>query len=322
MVRNVVIAAVDGVELLDVAGPAAVFHAASQSRERRGHPPAYRVVIAAPGSQIQTSGIRICTSPFDRTRMPVDTLLVGGAFDFIERRFARKELRPFLSLARRARRVGSVCTGAFILAELGVLDGRRATTHWLAIPAFTKRYSRVRVVSDAIYVKDGKYYTSAGVSAGIDLALALVSEDLGHEVAVEVARMLVVFLHRPGGQSQFSTMLRHQAADDDRIRSVQVGVIDDPASDHRLQTLARRAHMSERNFIRAFTHQTGLSPGRFVRRARLESSQQRLQTTDAQLEVVASNCGFGSAEVLRRAFLAQFGVTPSDYRARFRARQE
>jgi transcriptional regulator GlxA family with amidase domain len=218
--------------------------------------------------------------------------------------------------AAGARRVASVCTGAFVLAELGLLDGRRAATHWRHASALARRYPRVLVEPDAIHVRDGRYVTSAGISAGIDLTLALVEEDHGAAVARSVARELVVFMQRPGGQSQFSAALAVPPARSDLLRSVIEGVLADPAADHGLAAMAARAAVSPRHLTRLFRSELGTTPGRWLERVRFDRAQQLLLEGHG-VTAAAFGSGLGSDETLRRVFARQLGTTPSEFRARF-----
>ena len=219
--------------------------------------------------------------------------------------------------ARRSRRVGSVCTGAFLLARAGLLDGRRATTHWAACQALQRGYPSVEVEPDPIFVRDGNVYTSAGVTAGIDLTLALVEEDLGPCAALDVARELVLFIRRPGGQAQFSAGLAGQSAERPSLRSLQAWIADHLQADLSVAALAERSFMSVRNFARAFAGEVGVTPAAYVEALRLERARTLLETTDAQLEEIAGLCGFGTVETLRRTFGRRLSVNPSDYRSRF-----
>ena len=218
----------------------------------------------------------------------------------------------------RSRRVASVCTGAFLLARAGLLDGRRATTHWASCADLAARYPAVKVEADPIFVRDGDVATSAGVTAGMDLALALVEEDLGRDVALEAARHLVVFLQRPGGQAQFSAQLAAQTADRAPLRQLQAWIPDHLDEDLSVPALARRACMSDRNFARAFRRETGRTPGAYVEAARVERARIALETGDLPVEAIARQVGFGTVETLRRAFRRQVGVSPIEYRTRFR----
>jgi transcriptional regulator GlxA family with amidase domain len=215
-------------------------------------------------------------------------------------------------------RVASICTGAFVLAAAGLLDGRRATTHWASCRSLAERHPRVEVDPDPIFVRDGDVWTSAGVTAGLDLALALVEEDLGRRVALEVARWLVVFLQRPGGQSQFSAPLVAQAAQRRPLRDLQAWVAEHLGEDLTVARLAERVAMSERTFSRAFRRETGITPAVWVEGLRVERARMALEDSDAGVHVVARACGFGSVETLRRAFHRRLGVGPAAYRSRFR----
>ncbi len=210
-----------------------------------------------------------------------------------------------------------MCTGAFLLARAGILDGRKATTHWAACAALERTHPTVEVQPDPIFVRDGNVYTSAGVTAGIDLALALVEEDLGAEAALEVARSLVLFIRRPGGQAQFSRGLAGQAASRPGISQLQAWILDHLDHDLAVAALAERAFMSPRNFARVFTAEVGVTPAAYVEAVRLERARMLLETTDKQLEEIAQLCGFGTVETLRRTFARRLHVSPSDYRQRF-----
>jgi transcriptional regulator GlxA family with amidase domain len=247
----------------------------------------------------------------------VDTLIVGGGMHYEEvLRDAR--IAPCLQrLANGARRTCSVCTGAFLLANAGLLQGRSATTHWAFCDELARRHPDVNVRPDEIFVRDGHITTSAGVTAGLDLALALVEEDFGPEVARTVARWTVMFLQRPGGQSQFSERLALPAGISSPIRAVLDQIVADPAGDHRQPQLAKRASMSERHLRRVFVEQTGTTPARFVERVRVEAARELLEGS-TPVSTIASSCGFGSTETMRRAFLRVLGVGPAEYRDRFR----
>jgi transcriptional regulator GlxA family with amidase domain len=216
-------------------------------------------------------------------------------------------------------RMVSLCTGAFVLAAAGLLEGRRATTHWAAAAELARRYPAVEVDPEPIYLRDGDVWTSAGVTAGMDLALALVEEDLDREAALTIARHLVLFLRRPGNQSQFSASLAAQQPERESLREVQRLIAERPADDLSVEALARRAHMSPRNFARAFRAETGITPARYVERVRLEAARRELEDTPRPLSAVAASCGFGTAETMRRAFLRGLEVGPAEYRRRYRA---
>jgi transcriptional regulator GlxA family with amidase domain len=221
--------------------------------------------------------------------------------------------------AARSRRVTSVCTGAFLLAAAGLLDGRRATTHWAWCDVLANRYPAVQVEPDPIFVRDGDVITSAGVTSGMDMALALVEEDLGREIALEVARWLVLFVKRPGGQAQFSAQLEAQIADREPLRELQQWLPDHLDEDLSVPALARRACMSERNFARAFRGETGMTPAAYVEAARVERARIFLDSGDLPVETIARQTGFGTVETMRRAFRRRVGVSPAGYRSRFRS---
>jgi transcriptional regulator GlxA family with amidase domain len=313
--RRVVIVAFPGVQTLDVTGPAEVLRAATKL-----HPPGYDVTIAAPDLRpLRTSTVTMVPDlPISACRFPIDTLIVAGGTGTRRAEEDEALIAWLREAAKRARRVTSVCTGAFLLARAGLLDGRRATTHWASCADLAERYPAVTVEPDPIFVRDGNAATSAGVTAGMDLALALVEEDLGRDVALEAARWLVLFLQRPGGQAQFSAQLAAQTADRAPLRELQAWIPDHLGEDLSVPGLARRAQMSERNFARAFRRETGMTPGVYVEAARVESARIALETGDLPVESVARQSGFGTVETMRRAFRRRVGVSPVDYRTRFR----
>ncbi len=249
---------------------------------------------------------------------PIDTLIVAGGTGTRRAEEDDALVEWIADAAKRSRRVASVCTGAFLLARAGLLDGRRATTHWASCADLATRYPAVTVEPDPIFVRDGNVVTSAGVTAGMDLALALVEEDLGREVALEAARWLVVFLQRPGGQAQFSAQLAAQTADRAPLRELQAWIPDHLDEDLTVPALARRSNMSDRNFARAFRRETGMTPAAYVETARVERARIALETGDLPVEAIAGQAGFGTVETMRRAFRRRVGVSPIDYRDRFR----
>jgi transcriptional regulator GlxA family with amidase domain len=263
-----------------------------------------------------TAGLGIATGPLPRTGAPPDTLIVPGG-PGVDAAAADTMLVEWVrQRANEAHRVASVCTGAFLLGAAGVLDGRRAVTHWSFCAELARRFPAARVESDPIFVHDGPVWTSAGVTSGIDLALALVEEDLGRTVALAVARYLVVFLKRPGGQAQFSAALSLQSAED------QFGALHDWIGAHlsddiSLPRLARQAGMSERSFSRHYLEATGLTPGRAVERLRVEQARRLLSESRLPVKRISQRCGFGSEETMRRSFLRVLAATPQDYRVRF-----
>ncbi|MFL5908454.1 MAG: GlxA family transcriptional regulator, partial [Solirubrobacterales bacterium] len=222
------------------------------------------------------------------------------------------------SASRRSRRVTSVCSGAFLLARAGLLEGRTVTTHWASTAELARRHPELRVDPNPIFVRDGNVWTSAGVTSGMDLSLALVEEDLGRDIAVEVARWLVLFLQRPGGQAQFSTHLSAQLAERQPLRELQAWIADNLDADLRVEALAERAAMSPRNFARFFHRETGITPAAYVEELRVERARQLLEESDESIELVSSRCGFGTPETMRRAFARRVGAAPADYRARFK----
>ncbi len=317
--RNVVIVTYSGMQSLDAVGPFEVFAGASRvvaSTRSAG----YSVrLVSADGRPVRTgSGIDLGTGPLPRPGASIDTLVVPGGDQARAARSDTTLMRWIGATAPRCRRVATVCTGAFIAAEAGLLEGRRVTTHWASAGQLAAEYPGLEVDADPIYIRDGKYWSSAGVTAGIDLALALVEEDLGGDVAQTVARWLVMFLHRPGGQTQFSSPVWVPRAERSTVRAVQSLVESAPAGDHRLPALAAAAAMSVRHFTRVFSDEVGETPGRFVERVRIEAARRALETSTNTLEVIASECGFGSAETLRRSFQRRLNVAPDRYRRRFR----
>jgi transcriptional regulator GlxA family with amidase domain len=253
-------------------------------------------------------------------RGEIDTLMVVGG-DGVTAAVEDERLVAFVRrAARRSRRVTSVCTGAFLLARAGLLDGHEATTHWSACSDLARLHPEVRVQSDPIFVRSGDIYTSAGVTAGIDLALALVEEDHGPKVARDVARWLVLYLRRPGGQSQFSAALEGQRAERQPLRELQAWMVDHLDEDLSVPALAVRAYMSPRNFARAFKREVGMTPAAYVEALRVERARALLETAGESVEQVAQRCGFGTVETMRRVFRRRLGVSPGDYRERFNRR--
>jgi transcriptional regulator GlxA family with amidase domain len=314
--RRIVVVAFEGVQSLDVTGPSEVFSQADRGSERAEY--AVELVTADGGAVRASSGLRLLPDrSLEQCRGAIDTLVVAGGVG-IRDAVEDERLEAWLRLAaRRSRRVTSVCTGAFLLARAGVLDGRRATTHWAACAALGRIYPTVDVDPAPIFIRDGNVYTSAGVTAGIDMALALVEEDLGRAAALQVARNMVLFVRRPGGQAQFSATLSGQAATRPGIRELQAWIADHLDADLSVTALAERAFMSPRNFARVFSREVGVTPAAYVESLRVERARTLLETTNLQVEEVARSCGFGTVETLRRAFGRHVRVSPSDYRDRF-----
>lgn len=331
--RLVVIVAIDGTPLLNITGPVDVFGAAQhvldagESLTESSSPsttPAYRVVIATKtGEPVRgASGVQIAADCAlgDLAGPAVDTLIVTGGPALDTTPADISFITDITRIAREARRTCSVCTGAFVLAAAGLLNGRRATTHWAASASLRERFPAIAVEPDQIYIREGPIATSGGVTAGIDLALALVEEDLGSRVALSVARWLVVFAQRPGNQAQFSERLALPSTSNSPIRTVIDSIVGDPSGAHRVSDLAERASMSERHFTRVFVNETGMTPGRFTERVRVEAARELLERTSMPVETVARRCGFANRETLRRAFHRVLDVTPAEYRERFASR--
>ena len=253
-----------------------------------------------------------------RYRGPIDTLIVGGGFGVQKAADDLGLIRWIRSAARRSRRVCSVCTGSFLLARAGLLEGRTVTTHWSGTAELARRHPELTVDPNPIFVRDGDVWTSAGVTSGMDLSLALVEEDLGREIAVEIARWLVLFLQRPGGQAQFSSHLSAELAERRPLRELQSWIADNLDSDLRVETLADRVAMSPRNFARFFRREIGLTPAAYVEELRVERARQLLEESAEPIEPISTRCGFGTPETMRRAFARRVGVPPAQYRARFR----
>ncbi|MFJ1791270.1 GlxA family transcriptional regulator [Kitasatospora griseola] len=305
--RSALFVLFDGVQSLDVTGPLEVLAAAG-----------YRIRTASPGGlAVRTSsGLRLLPDEDLADAEAPHTLLVPGGPG--TREPSAELVGRIAELADGAEKVASVCTGAFLLAEAGLLAGRRVTTHWAHCETLARRFPDVTVDPDPIHVRDGRVTTSAGVTAGIDLALALVEEELGRELALSIAQHLVMFLRRPGGQAQFSTQLAAQLAVRRPLRDVQRWITDHPDEDLSVEALARRASLSPRQFARVFAAETGTTPGRYVDGVRLEVARRRLEDSDDGIEQVARRSGYRNPEAMRRAFARTLAVSPVDYRRRFR----
>jgi transcriptional regulator GlxA family with amidase domain len=327
--KTVVFALYNKVTLQDVAAPLEIFARANDFGAK------YQVILASPtGEAVNTTSFVALKVDMPLAEVPdrIDTLIVPGGvppdFNFTpgEHDIPEEQTPDVVSaalemvgeLAPRARRVASVCTGAFVLAALGLLDGRRATTHWAHCQELARTYPDVEVDPDSLFVQDGRFITGAGISAGIDLGLAMVESDYGPDVARRVARWMVVFLQRPGGQAQFSVWTESALPVSQGLREILDSVVADPAADHSIATMADRAAVSERHLVRMFRVQVGMTPARFVEQARLEAAKVLLATGDHGQEAVARRAGFGSADTMRRTFRRALGVSPSMYRSRFR----
>ena len=313
--RRVVVVMFPLAQMLDVSGPVEVFAITNWHLQEVG----YRttVVSADGGMLMTTSGLELSTTATAEINGPIDTLLIAGGrgkFDAAEDDHLIAEIRR---LAGKSTRVASVCTGAFVLAAAGLLDDRRATTHWRWCPDLATRYPRVRVDPDAIYVRDGDVWTSAGITAGIDLALALVADDHGQKMSATVARELVVYLRRAGGQTQFSAPLSAQVAEREPLRDLLDWINAHPDDDLSVAALARRMHLSDRQLSRVFKAELGVTPGDHVEMERVEAARRLLETTAASIEVVAKQTGFGVTETMQRAFRRRLHTTPAAYRRHF-----
>ncbi|WP_310766806.1 GlxA family transcriptional regulator [Mycobacterium sp. Z3061] len=315
MARTVVIAGFPGVQALDLVGPYEVFTGASLLTEG-----GYEVIVAANGGQpIATAGgLALGAVPLPDPRDEVDTVVLPGGFG-VEAARADAELLEWIRVvARGARRVVTVCTGAFLAAEAGLLDGHRATTHWAFAEQLAAEFPSVEVDPDPIFIRSSeRIWTAAGVASGIDLALSLVEDDHGTEVAQTVARWLVLYLRRPGGQTQFAAPVWMPRAKRPSIRDVQEAIEAEPGGVHSIDELARRAAMSPRHFTRIFTEEVGEAPGQYVERVRTEAARRQLEETDDTVVAIASRCGFGTAETMRRNFIRRVGIPPDQYRKAF-----
>jgi transcriptional regulator GlxA family with amidase domain len=315
--RAVVVLALPGVQLLDVSGPLDVF---AEANAQAGYA-AYDLLVAAakPGPIRSSSGVRLMPDVvIDRDAdEAIDTLLVAGCPNATESPLDDAVAQWLQRRAPKARRYGSICSGAFFLAAAGLLDGKRVTTHWAVAEELAARYPLVSVDPDAIHVSDGKVRTAAGVTAGLDLALALVEEDLGHEIGMKVASQLVMFFKRPGGQMQFSRKGEAVPAGRAALQELQRWVAAHPALDHSVATLAQRMDLSPRHFARLFRSEVGITPGTWIEQARVSVARHLLETGNEAPKQVAPSCGFADADTLRRAFVRHVGVTPAEYRKRF-----
>jgi transcriptional regulator GlxA family with amidase domain len=310
--RRIVITGPPPVQILDVTGPLEVFSSA----------PEYQLVLGSPeGTDVlRTSrGIGLTGAvPLTDLPGPIDTLLIAGGPAAESGVYDNEYLAWIADAAKRSRRVASICTGAFLLAAAGLLEGKQAVTHWDFCDRLARDFPSVLVKPDPIYLRDGSIYTSAGITAGIDLSLALVEEDHGHKIALDVARRLVMFLVRPGGQAQYSHMLSHQAVTSQPLRELQVWMLEHLQEDLSVEGLAERMGMSARQFTRVCLRETKMSPGQFVDRMRVEAAQQMIDSSTLGLKEIAAACGFQSPDSMGRTFLRVMGITPGTYRNRFK----
>jgi transcriptional regulator GlxA family with amidase domain len=312
---RVVIVGFASVQILDVTGPLEVFATASRFLPITRY--ATEVVSTDGGPVLSTSGLEFSTGRIGDVVGDVDTLVVSGGRDMDQAAADTRLVDNIRRLAGQSRRVTSVCSGAFLLAAAGLLDGRRATTHWAECAELEQRYPKVSVEPDAIYVNDGNVWTSAGVTAGIDLALALVADDHGRTAAATVARQLVVYLRRSGGQGQYSTLLAAQSANEEPIRDLLEWLPDHLTDDCSIPALAARTHLSERQFSRLFKSEMGTTPAEYVEAVRMENACRLLETTAGTIEQIARGSGFGTPETMNRAFRRRLNSTPTDHRVHF-----
>jgi transcriptional regulator GlxA family with amidase domain len=311
--RKVVIVGPPPVQILDVTGPLEVFSNA----------PGYDIQLANPGPErtLKTNrGVMLAdATPIADVQGPIDTLVIAGGPGAENGSYDPNFIAWIAKAGSQARRVASICTGAFLLAEAGLLNGKQAVTHWTFCDRLAREYPKVAVRPEPIFLRDGSIYTSAGITAGIDLSLTLVEEDHGHETALRIARFLVMFLVRPGGQAQYSHMLSHQAVTSQPLRELQVWMLQHLREPLTVESLAERIGMSARHFTRVCLRETGMNPGQFVDRMRVEAAQQIIDSSSRGLKEIADSCGFQSADAMRRTFLRVLGVTAAEYASRFKS---
>ncbi len=319
--KHIVILVPENVSILDVAGPLDVFTKAKDYiRENYAAiKESYVTHVLSFDSAIQittSAGLPIiCEGGIETINYAVDTVLVAGNITLGN---VPQNLLDWLNeYVGKVHRMGSICAGAFVLAKAGILNGRRATTHWMVCDKLAKLYPEINVESDPIFVKDGNVYTSAGISTGMDLSLAMVEEDFGRDIAVGTARRLVLYLKRPGNQSQFSNMLNYQTVDYEPIKEIQDWIIDHLNENLTVELLAEHSMMSPRNFARVFLRETGITPAKYIEKLRLETARRRLEETHLTLDEISDECGVGNADSLRRLFIRHMKTTPSDYRKNF-----
>ena len=319
--RRVVMVIYPDAHILDVVGPLEVLTGSKLFLPEDSDPYEVHVVAETAGRVGTTSGLTIeADQSFEDASAdhgPIDTLIVAGGHGTVQALENQALLKFVSGAAAIANRVVSICTGAMILAEIGLLDGKRATTHWWWCPILAKQYPQVNVEPDAIFIRDGKVWTSAGVTSGMDLALALLEEDWGRDVALQVARYNVMYMMRPGGQAQFSANLLAQKANDERIAEILDHIIENVGEDLTVTSLAARIFMSERSFARKFKEETGSTPAHYVEMARLQAARVALEQSASNVDAIALETGFGNAERMRRSFQRHLGVSATDYRERF-----
>src|SRR5215813_14274089 len=323
--RRVVFVAYEGVSLLDLAGPLEAFIVANRFGPAVGEPPLYECSVASvPGGEVRTAdGLTIGTQSVDTLKGKViDTLIIPGACAVDDMTRDRALIKWVRNKAGACRRVCSVCVGSFLLAAAQLLDRRRATTHWMHCSLLSERHPAVSVERDAIFIRDGRIWTSAGVTTGIDMALALIEEDFGHELAMHVARIMVVYLKRSGGQSQYSALLSAQTRSvDDAFEKLELWIAEHLTRDLSVEALARRVHMSPRNFARVYVAKRGRTPAKTVEAIRVDAARRLLVQPGSRVKSVAQRCGFNNEEHMRTAFIRSIGIPPREYRGRFASGQ-
>ena len=319
--RQIVFVAYDGVSLLDLSGPLEAFRVAAAFARPKGSGGMYECrVLSARGGRVKTAdGVELNTkSVRSLARKRIDTLIVPGAFVVDDVTRDSGLIQWVKKNAPACRRVCSVCIGSFLLAAAGILDEHRAATHWMHAPLLASRYPSVTVEPDAIFVHDGVLWTSAGVTSGIDLALALIEQDAGRKAAIEVARILVVYLKRAGGQSQYSALLAAQAhSDSDAFSELELWIAENLKGDLRVEALAEKVHMSPRNFARVYAQMRGRTPAKAVEAIRIDAARRRLEETRDRVAAIAEDCGFSDEEQMRSAFTRNLRIPPREYRKRF-----
>lgn len=318
MPKIIHVLAFENVQVLDVTGPLQVFASANDLARQRGLPLPYALnVIATQAGPVMTSaGLALLAEPLPAIDQPCDTLVIAGGWGVYGVAEDPTLVQWVRDKSRHTRRMASVCTGAFLLAASGLLDGCRVATHWTRCEELARKFPALTVEANPIFIQQGAVWTSAGVTAGIDLCLALLEDDLGRAIALEVARHLVVFLKRPGGQSQFSVTLSLQKSDS-RFAELHAWIADNLTLDLSIATLAAQAGMSERSFVRHYRTETGQTPARAVELIRVENARRQLADSTTSIKRIAMQCGFGCEETLRRSFLRALSVTPQEYRERF-----
>ena len=318
MPKIIHVLAFENAQVLDVTGPLQVFASANDLARQRGLPLPYAVnVIATQAGPVRTSaGLALLAEPLPAIDQPCDTLIIAGGWGVYGVAEDPTLVQWVRDKSRHTRRMASVCTGAFLLAASGLLDGCRVATHWTRCEELARKFPALTVEANPIFIQQGAVWTSAGVTAGIDLCLALVEDDLGRAIALEVARHLVVFLKRPGGQSQFSVTLSLQKSDS-RFAELHAWIADNLTLELSIATLAAQAGMSERSFVRHYRTETGQTPARAVELIRVENARRQLADSTTSIKRIAMQCGFGCEETLRRSFLRALSVTPQAYRERF-----